>query len=82
MTNNNLKAMGRFRVQLFLADNTWSTRYNITRNDRYSDTSTEWTLVSLNFTVDDFGIKLIYDQIDTTHVDMCFSKKTITHSVY
>ena len=82
LTNDNLKAMGRFRIQLLLADNTWSTMYNIPKNDRYSDTSTEWTLVSLNFTVENFGIKLIYDQIDTAHADMCFINITITHSVF
>ena len=82
LTNNSLKSMGRFRIQLLLEDNTWSTRYNIPKNDRYSDTSTEWTLVNLNFTVENYGIKLIYDQIDTTHADMCFSNISITHSVY
>ena len=55
--------------------------YNIPKNDRYSDSSTDWTLVSLNFTVEIFGNKLIYDQIDTAHADMCFSSNTITHSV-
>ena len=50
-TNNSLKSMGRFRYQLLLEDNTWSTRYNIHKNDRYSDNSSDWTLVSLNFTV-------------------------------
>ena len=74
--------MGCFRIQLLLEDNTWSTRYNIPKNDRYSDTSTEWTLVSLIFTVENYGIKLIYDQIDTAHADMCFSNITTTHSVY
>ena len=34
LTNNNLKAMGRFRTQLLLEDNTWSTRYNIPKNDQ------------------------------------------------
>ena len=82
LTNNNLKSMGRFRIQLLLEDNTWSTRYNIPKNDRYSDTSTEWTLLSLNFIVEKYGIKLIYDQIDTTYGDMCFSNITITHSVF
>ena len=81
-SDDNLRAMGRFRIQLLLEDNTWSTRYNIPKNDRYSDTSTDWTLVSLNFTVENYGIKLIYDQIDTPHADMCFSNITITHSVY
>ena len=82
ITNDSLKSMGRFRIQLLLEDNTWSTRYNIPRNDRYSDASTDWTLVSLNFTVEIYGIKILYDQIDTAHADMCFSNITITHSVY
>ena len=74
--------MGRFRIQLLLEDNTWSTRYNIPKNYRYSDSSTAWTLVNLNFTVATYGIKLIYDQLDTPHGDMCFSNITITLSVY
>ena len=82
LTNNSNKSMGRFIIQLLLEDNTWSTRYNIPKNDRYSNSSTQWTLVNLNFTVENYGIKLIYDQIDTPHADMCFSNITITHSVY
>ena len=82
LTNNSKKSMGRFRVQLLLEDNTWSTRYNIPKNDRYSDSSTQWTLVNLNFTIENYGIRLIYDQIDTPHADMCLSNNTITHSVY
>ena len=81
LTNDSLKSMGRFRIQLLLEDNTWSTRYNTPKNDRYSNTSTDWTLVSLNFTVENYGIRLIYDQIDTAHADMSFSNITITHSV-
>ena len=34
LTNNSKKSMGRFRIQLLLEDNTWSTRYNIPKNDR------------------------------------------------
>ena len=81
-SDTTLRGMGRFRIQLLLDDNTWSTRYNIPKNDRYSDTSTDWTLLSLNFTVENYGIKLIYDEIDTAHADMCFSNITITHSVF
>ena len=81
-SNQKLRAMGLFRIQLLLEDNTWSTRYNIPKNDRFSDSSTDWTLVNLNFTVENYGIKLIYDQIDRAHADMCFSNITITHSVY
>ena len=74
--------MGWFRIQLLLEDNMWSTRYNIPKNDRYSNSSTQWTLVNLNFTVENYGIKLIYDQIHTPHADMCLSNIMITHSVY
>ena len=82
LTNDSLKSMGRFRIQLLLDDNTWSTRYNISKNDRYSASSIEWELLNLNFTEENYGIKLIYDEIDTAHADMCFSNITITHSVF
>ena len=82
LTNNNLKAMGRFRIQLLLDDNTWSTRYSIPKNTQYTTTSTEWTLLNSDFTEENYGIKLIYDQIESPHADMCFSNITITHSVY
>ena len=82
LTNDYLKAMSRFRIQLLLEDNTWSTRYNIPKKDRYSDTSTEWTLVSLNFTEENYGIRLLNDKIDSAHADMCFSNITRRHSIY
>ena len=82
LTNDSLKSMGRFRIQLLLEDDIWSTQYTIAKNTQYSSTSTEWTLLNLDFTVENYGIKLIYDQIDTAHADMCFSNITITHSVY
>ena len=82
LTNDCLKSIGRFRIQLLLDENTWSTQYTIPKNDRYSDTSTDWTLLNLDFTVEIQGIKLIHDQIDTAHADICFSKITITHSEY
>ena len=77
-----LRAMGRFRIQLLLEDDTWSTQYTIPKNTQYSSSSTEWSLLNLDFTVENYGIKLIYDQIDSPHADMCFSDITITHSVY
>ena len=81
-SDNNLRGMGRFRIQLFLEDNTWSTQYTIAKNTQYSNTSTDWTLLILHFTVENYGTKLIYDRIDTAQADMCFSNITITHSVY
>ena len=50
LSNDSLESMGRFRIQLLLEDITWSTRYNIRKNDRNSDTSTQWTKLGLNFT--------------------------------
>ena len=81
-SNQNLRAMGRFRIQLLLENNSWSTQYTINKNSQYSDNSTDWSLLNIDFTTQNYGIKLIYDQIDTPHADMCFSIITITHSVY
>ena len=74
--------MGRLRIQLLLVDNNWSTVYTINENTLYSDNATDWTLLNLDFTLENYGIKLIYDEIDTAHVDMCFSNITITYSVF
>ena len=82
LNNEDKKSMGRFKIQLLLENNSWSTQYTIDKNTQYSNTSTEWKLLNLNFTIENYGIKLIYDQIDTPHADMCFSNITITHSVY
>ena len=82
LTTDSLEWIGRFRIQLLLGDNTWSTQYFMPKNDQYSVNSTDWTLVNLKFTVKNYGIKLIYYQIDTAHADMCFSNIAITHSVY
>ena len=81
LTNDSKKSMGRFRIQLLLENNTWSTRYNIPKNDRYSDSSTQWTKLSLNFTEENYGIKLIFDEIDSAHSDICFSNISITQSM-
>ena len=44
--------MGRFRIQLLLEDNIWSTQNTIANNTQYSDTSTDWTLLNLDFTIE------------------------------
>ena len=74
--------MGRFRIQLLLEDNIWSTQYTTPKNSQYSNSSLEWNLFNLDFTIKTYGIKLILDQIDTADSDMCFSNITITHSVF
>ena len=75
-------SMGRFRIQLLLKDNTWSTKYTIEKNINYSESSIEWSLLNIDFTEENYGNKLIYDQINSPHADMCFSDITITNSIY
>ena len=82
LTNDNLKNMGRFRILLLLEDDIWSTQYTIDKNTHYTDSESEWKLLNLDFTVENYGIKLILDQIDTAHSDMCFSNIMITQYVY
>ena len=81
-SNQNLRSMVKFRIHLLLENNLWSTQYTINKNSQYSDNSTDWSLLNIDFTVENYGIKLLYDQIDTPHADMCFSNITKTHSVY
>ena len=76
------KAMGRFRIQLLLSDNTWSTVYKIPKTDRYSNSSTQCILLGLNFTLENFGTKLIHNKIDSAIADMSFSNILVTQSVY
>ena len=73
--------MGCFRFQLLLEDHTCCTQYTISKYIQYSGTSNDWTLINLDFTVEKYGIKVIYDQIDTAHADMCFSNISIALSV-
>ena len=82
LTDDNLKNTGRFRIQLLLDDDLWTTQYTIAKNTQYTDSSTEWILLNLDLTIESYGIKLIFDQIDSAHSDMGFSNVMITHSVY
>ena len=77
-----LGSMGRFRIQILTKDNVWLTKFNIPKNDQYSNAGTDWIILSLNITEENYGIKFIYDQIDSAHADMCFSNITITHSIF
>ena len=74
--------MGRFRNQLLNEESIWSTQYTIPKIDQHSDSSTEGKLLNLDFTIENYGNKLIYDQIESAHADMSFSIVSITHFVY
>ena len=81
-SNPSSKAMGRLSIDILLDNDTWVNKYLMQENTQYSDSSTEWSLLSLDFTEENYGIRLVYDRIKTAHADMCFSDITITHSVY
>ena len=81
-SDENLRAMGRLSISILLDDDTWTNKYVIQNNSQYSNTSSEWTLLSLDITEENYGIQIIYDRIRSPHADMCFSDITITHSVY
>ena len=81
LTINWLKSMGRLCIQLLLEGNLWITQYTIPKSTLYGNTSTDWTLLNLSFTIENYGIKLIHDQIDTDLAVMSISKIRITHSV-
>ena len=74
--------MERFRIQLVFKDNSWSKIYTINKKTKYSNLSTEWSFLNLNFTTEKYGNKVSYDEIYTPHADMCSSSITISHSVY
>ena len=82
ISDANLRAMPRFRIQILLENGSWDNKYTIGKNSQFSNTSTEWTLLSLDFTQDNYGIRLLFDRIDTAHADMCLSNISITHTLY
>ena len=81
-TDSNLRGMGRFRIQLLLEDNSWSTKYNVPKNNHFSRGLTQWNLFDMDITQENHGFISVYDQVPSTHSDMCFSNIILTHSVY
>ena len=81
LTNVCPNSKGRFRIQHLLADNTWSTRYNILKNDRYSNSSTHGTLVSFHLNIKNHGKKLNHNQLFTSHADIRFSNVSTKHAL-
>ena len=73
--------MSCLRIQLLLEDNTWITRYTVAKNDTYSNSSSDWILLCLIFTLENLGKRLFLDQPERLLADMCFSNISITQSV-
>ena len=82
ISDENLRAQSRFRIQILLENGNWDNKYTIEKNSQFSNTSTEWTHLSLDFTEENYGIRLIFERIDTAHADMCLSNISITHTLY
>ena len=82
LTNDSVKLLGGFGIQPLLEDSTWSARYCIPKNDRYSDSLAHWTLVNSNFAVGKCFDKIMYDQIELPDADVCFSIIAITHPLF
>ena len=82
ISDEDLRAMPRFRIQILLEDGSWDNKYTIEKNSQFSNTSTEWNYLNLDFTQENYGIRLILDRIDTAHADMSFSNISITHTLF
>ena len=46
LTDDNLKSMGRFRIQSLLEKNVWNTQYTIAKNTQNSDSPNEWRIIN------------------------------------
>ena len=76
------RSMGKFEI-LVLRDDVWITEFTIEKNTNFSDQPTDWILLSLNnISQPNYGIKLLYSDINSAHADMCFSDINITYSIY
>ena len=82
ITDENLRAMPRFRIQILLENGNWENKYTIEKNSQFSNSSTEWTHLSLDFTQEIYGIQLIFDRISSAHADMSLSNISITHTLF
>ena len=82
ISDENLRAMPRFRMQILLENGNWENQYTIEKNSQFSNSSTEWTHLSLDFTQENYGIQLIFDRISSAHADMSLSNISIIHTLF
>ena len=74
--------LGKFEIEI-LRNSVWQTEYTMDKDTNCSTLSTDWTLFNMNIiSQPNYGIKLVYSAINTTHADMCFSEINITHSMF
>ena len=82
ISNDDLKAMPRFRIDILLENDTWVNKYTIEKNTQFSTESTEWTDLNLDITQQNYGLRMIFDRIDSAHADMCISNISITDTLF
>ena len=82
ISDENLRAMPRFRIQILLENGNRENKCTIEKNSEFSNSSTEWTHLSLDFTQENYGIQLIFDRISSAHADMSLSIISITHTLF
>ena len=82
ISDENLRGMPRFRIQILLENDNWENKFTIDKNSQFSNSSTEWSYLNLDFTQANYGIRLIFDRINSPHADMCLSNITITHTLF
>ena len=81
-SDENLKAVPRFRIELLLENGNWENKFTIDKNSQFSNSSTEWSYLNLDFTQANYGFRLIFDRINSPHADMCLSNISITHTLF
>ena len=82
ISDENLRAMPRFRIQILLENGNWENKFTIEKDSHFSNLSTEWSHLSLDFTQENYGIRLIFDGISSALADMSLSIISITHTLF
>ena len=82
ISDENLRAMPRFRIEILLENGNWENKFTIEKNRQFSNSSTEWSHLNLDFTQENYGIRLIFDRISSAHADMSLSNISITHTLF
>ena len=79
---SNLEPKGSYRIPILLPKSRWPSNCKIAENTKYTNTSTKWTSLKIDFTQANYGIELLYDGTDLILADVSFSSIMITRFVY
>ena len=82
ISDKNLRAMPRFRIEILLENVNWENKFTIEKISQFSNSSTEWSYLNLDFTRKNYGIRFLFDRISSPHADMSISNISITHTLF